>query len=131
MPELVALRAAFGQDEANHGTERYCVERDGLVRVPPEAVPYLTRVGGFALAAVGPRQRPNAEAVGTIRLHHDGVAACSYGGRRYVSDANGDVEVPAEAAAELFAHGYVPAASAGSVAVRSARRAAVQKAVKE
>lgn len=105
MPEMIALRAMFGQDEANHGTARYCVDRDGLVRVPPEAAPYLTRNGGFARAidvASGPR------AIGSVYVHHDDATACSYRGRRYTSEANGDLLVPAEAAAELAAHGFVP-----------------------
>ena len=29
--ELVALRAAFGQDEATHGAGRYRVDNDGIV----------------------------------------------------------------------------------------------------
>ena len=47
--ELVPLRAAFGQDGANHGTARYPVDLDGLVRVPREAVDPLTSKGGFAV----------------------------------------------------------------------------------
>lgn len=38
MCRLIALRAVFGQDEANHGTRRYRIDAAGLVHVPPEAV---------------------------------------------------------------------------------------------
>jgi hypothetical protein len=130
MPELVVLRAMFGQDEANHGTRRYCVDPDGLVRVPREAVPYLTRVAGFALVEADHGRRLEAGAAELIRLHHDAAEACSYGGQQYRSDAAGDVLVPAEAAAELAAHGYVPVLP-GIETAPPARRAAKAKAVKE
>jgi len=102
--DLIPLRAVFGQDEANHGTARYAVDNDGLVRVPVEAVGPLTAIGGFALAKSG----PNAVSVGALRAHHDNAAGCSYRGRQYLRDANGDVLVPAEATPELLAHGFVP-----------------------
>ncbi|MBV9553854.1 MAG: hypothetical protein JO032_13815, partial [Alphaproteobacteria bacterium] len=44
--ELVALRAAFGQDEATHGARRYRVDNDGIVLVPREAVAPLIHTGG-------------------------------------------------------------------------------------
>jgi hypothetical protein len=50
MPTLIELRALFGQDEVNHGTERYRVGADGLVRVPPQVAFHLIGRGGFALA---------------------------------------------------------------------------------
>ena len=129
MAEMVALRAAFGQDEANHGTERYCVDPDGLVRVPPEAVFYLTHVGGFALV-MADELPAETGAVGSIRLHHDDAVACSHGGRQYRSDADGDVLVPAQAVAELMAHGYVPV-DPGVETAPPAKRAAKAKTVKE
>src|SRR5262249_21724033 len=61
------LRAAFGQDEANHGTVRYSVGNEGLVRVPFEAVGPLTTVGGFVLAKAG----DDAIAIGALKLHHE------------------------------------------------------------
>ncbi|HEY1257773.1 MAG TPA: hypothetical protein VGF34_00880 [Stellaceae bacterium] len=130
MTELVALRAMFGQDEANHGTHRYCVDPDGLVHVPPEAVPYLTRVGGFAAVTADAAPRPEAEVAERVRLHHEEALACSYGGRQYPSDANGDVLVPAQAVADLAAHGYVPVIPEVEAAPPP-RRAAKGKAVKE
>ena len=101
--DLIPLRAAFGQDEANQGTERYSVDKDGLIQVPPEAVGPLTTVGGFVLAKDG----DNAISVGALTLHHDDAAGCSYAGRQYLGDSNGDVLMPAEAACELSAHGFV------------------------
>src|SRR5262249_45997658 len=47
---MIALRAGFGQDEANHGTARFRVDNDGVVWVPQEAVAHLTSRGGFAVA---------------------------------------------------------------------------------
>ena len=114
--ELIALRAVFGQDEANHGTARYRVDAEGLVHVPPEAAGFLTCKGGFALPKTSPAAAApaGAHADGLVRLHHDDAAGCSYAGRQYPSDENGDVLVPAEAAAELLAHGFVPAPADGS-----------------
>jgi hypothetical protein len=102
--DLIQLRAVFGQDEANYGAARYSVDNDGLIQVPLEAVGPLTTIGGFVLAKTG----DNAISAGTLTLHHDDAAGCSYAGRQYLGDSNGDVLVPAEAASELFAHGFVP-----------------------
>ncbi len=102
--DLIQLQAAFGQDEANYGATRYSVDNDGLIQVPLEAVGPLTAIGGFVLAKTG----DNAISAGALTLHHDDAAGCSYAGRQYPCDSNGDVLVPAEAAAELLAHGFVP-----------------------
>ena len=101
---LIPLRAAFGQDEANHGATRYLVDNDGLIQVPPEAVGPLTTIRGFVLAKTG----GNIISAGMLRLHNDDAAGCCYAGRQFLSDSNGDVRVPAEAASELLAHGFVP-----------------------
>lgn len=102
--DLIPLRAAFGQDEANHGVVRYLVNDDGLIRVPLEAVDPLTTIGGFVMAQTCDK----AISVGVLTLHHDDAAGCSYAGREFLGDSNGDVLVPAEAASELLAHGFVP-----------------------
>ena len=99
MPELIALRAVFGQDEANHGTTRYCVGA-GLVQVPPEGC-FLIGKGGFALAKTTAvvATEPVGEPTRTpCSLHHDDAVGCSYGGCGYPVDQNGDVLVPAPAA---------------------------------
>jgi hypothetical protein len=98
--ELILLRAVFGQDEANHGTVRYPVDADGLIRVPLEVVRPLIGNGRFTL----PKTTGDVVSAGMLKLHHDGAAGCCYGGRR-PGDENGDVLVPAEAASELLAHG--------------------------
>ncbi|HZT90213.1 MAG TPA: hypothetical protein VFA12_19760 [Stellaceae bacterium] len=51
----------------------------------------------------------DAAGVATVRLHHESAAACSYDGRVYQADANGDVVVPLDAAAALAAHGFTVA----------------------
>ncbi len=102
--DLIPLRAAFGQDEANYGVVRYSVDDDGLIQVPLEAVGPLTTIGGFVFAKTG----DNAISAGALTLHHDDAAGCSYAGHQYLGNSNGDVLVPAEAASELFAHGFVP-----------------------
>jgi hypothetical protein len=109
---LIPLRAAFGQDEANYGAARYSVDREGLIQVPLEAVGPLTTIGGFVLAKTG----DNAISAGVLTLHHDDAAGCSYAGRQYLGDSNGDVLVPAEAACELLAHGFVPVSEETMVA---------------
>ncbi len=113
--DLIPLRAAFGQDEANYGAARYPVDSDGLIQVPLEAVGPLTTIGGFVLAA----NCDNAISVGVLTLHHDDAAGCSYAGRRYLGDSNGAVLVPAEAVSELLAHGFVPVC--GETMVASSR----------
>lgn len=118
MSDLVALLAPAGTDEANHGTVRYRVDSDGLMRVPPEAVFFLISTGGFAVAKTTPGPIPASQpdeaplGGGMVRLHHEDAAGCSYGGREYSGDEKGDVLVPAEAASDLLAHGFVPAVSA-------------------
>ena len=117
--DLIPLRAAFGQDEANHGTARYSVDKDGLIQVPPEAVGPLTTMGGFVLAKEG----GNAISAGALTLHHDDATGCSYAGRQYLGDSNGNVLMPAEAASELSAHGFVPVFDATLVALSLAKSA--------
>jgi hypothetical protein len=102
--DLIPLRAAFGQDEANYGAARYSVDDDGLIQVPLEAVGPLTAIGGFVLA----KTVDTVISAGALMLHHDDAAGCSYAGRQYLGNANGDVLVPAEAVSELSAHGFVP-----------------------
>jgi hypothetical protein len=65
MPDLIALRAVFGQDEANHGTVRYRVGADGTLTVPPEVAAYLIKNGGFAAAK---RSEPVAREASIRRL---------------------------------------------------------------
>jgi hypothetical protein len=89
------------------------------VRVLPEAAVLLISKGGFALpktssAAAAPAQSSNTGANGLVRLHHDDALGCSYAGQGYPSDQNGDVLVPAEAAAALMAHGFVPTSKEAS-----------------
>lgn len=108
----------FGQDEANHGTARYRVNGAGLVHVPSEAVGFLINRGGFALAKTTAVVATEAQSAETdpnslIPLHHDDAVGCSYAGRGYPVDQNGDVLVPAQAARDLIAHGFVPAQEGG------------------
>ena len=114
---LIPLRAAFGQDEVNYGTARYPVDGDGLVWVPREAVSALTAVGGFASVHSG----ESVTSVGPLKLHHRDALGCCYAGRQYLSDADGDVLVPAEAAAQLLAHGFVPVSGREPLQSGSAR----------
>lgn len=64
MPAAIALRAVFGQDEANHGTRRYRVGPDGVVRVPPEVAIHLLKNGGFAVAGEPAATNTRCEAAG-------------------------------------------------------------------
>lgn len=102
--ELRLLRAAFGQNEANHGTECYPVAADGLVWVPLAAAGPLIWTGGFATIP----STDQSISAGMINLQHRDAVACSYRGRQYTSDERGNLQVPAEAAAELLAHGFGP-----------------------
>lgn len=115
--DLIPLRAVFSQDEANHGTARYSVDNDGLIQVPLEAVGPLTTIGGFVLVDTG----GNMISAGVLTLHRDDAAGCSYAGRQFLSDSNGDVRVPAEAASELSAHGFVPVFEATMIALGRAK----------
>jgi hypothetical protein len=123
MPELIALRAAFGQDEANHGIRRYRVGGDGLVHVPVEAAFFLVSKGGFAVAkptvAQVPRGSPRtplpdvirsaADQSSRVRLHYDSSGGCSHRRCKHEGDQTSDVLVPAEATSDLLVHGFLPA----------------------
>ena len=115
--QLILLRAVFGQDEANHGTVRYPVDADGLIRVPLEAVGPLIGNGGFAV----PKTTGDVVSAGMLKLYHDSAAGCCYGGRQYPSDENGDVRVPAEAVSDLLAHGFVPVLQGATPASKRAK----------
>jgi hypothetical protein len=113
------LRAWFGQDEASHGTMRYPVDHEGWVQVPLEVAAPLITIGGFALSQpVGA-----AFSSGTLRMHHDESPGCSYAGRQYPRDQNGDVLVPAEAACELSAHGFIAVPGGATPAPERVRQA--------
>src|SRR5271169_5089438 len=123
MPELIALRAAFGQDEANHGIRRYRVGEDGLVHVPAEAAFFLVDKGGFAVAETTVAQVPGASLhaplpCGTrsaadpssrVRLYHDSTGGCSNFVSKHRDDQNSEALVPAEAAGDLLVRGILPA----------------------
>jgi hypothetical protein len=49
---------------------------------------------------------------GTVRLRHPDARSCFFAGRVFEADRAGVVTVPAEAAAELAAHGFVPVPAA-------------------
>ena len=114
---LIPLHAAFSQDEANHGAARYSVDKNGVIQVPLEAVGPLTTIGGFVLAKTG----GNAISVGVLTLHHDDAAGCSYSGCQFLCDSNGNLRVPADAASELLAHGFVPVFEETMVALSRAK----------
>lgn len=124
--ESISLRAWFGQDEASHGTIRYPVDNQGLVQVPPEAAGPLIARGGFALS----KAKDAAFSSGSLRLHHDESRGCSYAGRQYPCDENGDVLVPAEAAFELLAHGFVAVPRGEISALKHKNRAPSHRSVK-
>jgi hypothetical protein len=122
MPELIALRAAFGQDEANHGIRRYRVGGDGLVHVPVEAALFLVSKGGFVVAntavdqvpgsslpALPPDGRSAADPSSRVRLHHDGASGFGHCGCKHQGDPNNGTLVPAEAAGDLLMHGFLSA----------------------
>jgi len=97
-------RAAAAKSGSEDAYGCYPVDADGLVRVPLEAVGPLIGKGGFA----EPKTAGEMFSAGLLKLHHGDAAGCSYGGQQYPGDENGDVLVPAEATAELLAHGFVP-----------------------
>jgi hypothetical protein len=119
---VIALRAMFGQDEANHGTTRYRVGPEGLVIVPPEVAEPLLKRGGFALAAVGPAPgdpvmpTPASASLALVALRHRTAGCCSFGGTQYCADKSGVVQVPAEAVPELAGHGFMPVEATTQVA---------------
>jgi hypothetical protein len=123
MPELIALRAAFGQDEANYGIRRYRVGGDGLVHVPVEAALFLVDKGGFAVAETTVAQVPGgslraplpwgtrfaSDPSSRVHLHHDSTGGCSNCGSKHRGNQNRDVLVPAEAAGDPLVRGILPA----------------------
>jgi hypothetical protein len=109
----IALRAAFGQDEASHGTARYRVGADRLLLVPPEAAAFLIEKGGFGPAKdregrdiASTPHVPNTEPLVPVR--HATARICSHGGCQYRAGCDGEFLVPADAVADLAAHGFAP-----------------------
>jgi hypothetical protein len=96
-----------------HGTERFIPYRRDhadpasvwLVEVPAEIAVHFLKVGGFAVA----KKEAPAVPAGMVRMRHPEGTGCSFAGRGYEADADGVVLVPAEAAAELAAHGFTAA----------------------
>ncbi|HJU15719.1 MAG TPA: hypothetical protein VJ770_04550 [Stellaceae bacterium] len=92
----------------SHGTASFEPYPDGegrwLVDVPDEVAAHLLHVGGFAVAKKAESMTLPA---GMVTLRHPEGVACSFAGRVYAPDAEGVVRVPAAAAAELTAHGFV------------------------
>jgi hypothetical protein len=94
-----------------HGTERFHPYRADhtdpasvwLVDVPEEVAAHLLHVGGFAVA----KKDMPAMPAGRVRVRHPEGIGCSFDGQAYEPDADGIVMVPAAAAAELMAHGFV------------------------
>ncbi len=123
MPELIALRAVFGQDEANHGIRRYRVGGDGLVYVPAAVAFFLVSKGGFAAAkttvAHVPGSSPRAllpdgtrsalDPTSRVRLHHASTGGCSHCGSKHHGNKNDGELVPAEAASDFLVRGTLPA----------------------
>ena len=120
MPDLIALRAMFGQDEGNHGTARYRVAVDHLIHVPKGVASYLVNKGGFAAepeTVAGETHRKTTDSASPLlaRLHHACSATCNYRGCTYKADERGEVLVPANAVAELISHGFVAVQSVQEV----------------
>jgi hypothetical protein len=111
---LMVLRAAFGQDEVSHGTERYRVGVDRLLFVPSAVALYLVNNAGFHVVEcpeAGQEKPPYLSSLLLVRVHHDTAAACSYRGCVYRGDENGYFLVPADAVDLLLAHGFMPVVS--------------------
>jgi hypothetical protein len=124
MPRLIALRAAFGQDEANHGIRRYRVGGDGFVHVPAEAALFLVSKGGFVVETTTVNQvsgsslseplldgtRSAADPSSQVLLHRDGSSDFVPYTCKHQGGQNRDVLVPAGGDGGLLIHGFVPAA---------------------
>jgi hypothetical protein len=49
---------------------------------------------------------PKAAIAGTVAMHHEDGAGCSWHGQSFAADAKSVVTVPIAAAAELLEHGF-------------------------
>ena len=121
---LIALRAEFGQDEANHGTERYRVGDDRVVLVPRTVAIHLVNNAGFCLATRPDPEQAKPAALELqpyllVRVQHPGATVCSYGGCEYRADEKGEFLVPTTAVADLMGHGFVPIEPAHGLAESS------------
>ena len=103
MARFKKVHAPAGTDEVNVGPDRFRVDNDGDVEVPEEALGPLLAVGGFTVD-----EERDADPTGFVRLTHpDGATSCSWGGATYEARKDGSFAVPALAAADLLAHGFV------------------------
>lgn len=98
------LRITQGTDEANDGTNRYPVERDGTVVVPADVADRLLQGGGFIEVVT---DAPPA-LTGWAKLRHPDGSGCSWGGVSYEPDKKGLVTVPTAAVDDLASHGFEP-----------------------
>jgi hypothetical protein len=99
--DFVVLRAMAGQDEVNHGTKRYWVDRDtGLVRVPRSVSEHLLKRGGFALAK---QEVALPHGFVKVRHHRDPTARCSG-----TPMEDGTFMVPVGDVVQFAAHGFYP-----------------------
>jgi polyhydroxyalkanoate synthesis regulator phasin len=106
LPDLVTLLAPTGTDLANHGTNVYRVDNEGLVRVPREAVGPLIHNGGFSMVET---ETKLADQSGLVRLMYpDAVPGDERTFDGHKPDKDGIIEVPAEkVAVALGSHGLV------------------------
>jgi hypothetical protein len=121
---LIALRAEFGQDEANHGTERYRVGDDRVVLVPRMVAIYLVNNAGFCVVRRPDAKHPNPAPLDLqppflVRVQHPTATVCNYGGCEYRADEKGEFLVPARAVADLTGHGFIPLGPADGLAESS------------
>lgn len=100
---MVKLIATQGADEANHGQVRYRVDNNGAIDVPEEAAGPLMKIGGFVLA-----NKETPIAAGFVRVARADGSGASFGGIFYEANPDGEIIVPAHAAVELAAHGFLP-----------------------
>jgi hypothetical protein len=99
----------------SHGTEQFQPYRADhtdpaslwLVDMPAHAAQAMIHNGGFRAMPSKPVAAADED---TVRLvHPEGARGCGWDGRSFVPDVDGILTVPAAAAAELAAHGFVPA----------------------
>lgn len=79
-----------------------------LVDVPGEVAVHLLHNAGFSMYHDEAGNSHPGEAP-RVRLKHPDGLSCGWNGVAYEPDADGVVEVPAAASAELKWHGFVPA----------------------
>lgn len=108
MTQTKKVRVPTGTTQAAVGTAQYTPDADGVITAPDYDADALLAISGFTEDLADPPPAGFVRVAAPAGETHDGTGTLSYGGVTYTIGADGNVIVPAEAAADLLSHGFTP-----------------------